>query len=63
MIDKTGLTGEYDWELPYDKANTDVLIRALRERLGLVVLKAKRTIEVLVHYCPVKRSWTNCKFM
>jgi uncharacterized protein (TIGR03435 family) len=49
VVDETGLTAEYDWDLPYNKAsNNRVILEALRDQLGLEVVKEKRRIEFLV---------------
>jgi len=48
VLDETGLKEKYDWDLPYDRANTDVLFSALREQLGLELRKAKKPMEVLI---------------
>lgn len=48
VVDETGLTAEYDWDLPYNRASNNVLVDAIRTQLGLEVIKAKRKIEFLV---------------
>jgi uncharacterized protein (TIGR03435 family) len=48
VVDETGLTAEYDWDLPYNKASNRVLFEALRDQLGLEAVKEKRRIEFLV---------------
>lgn len=53
VIDETGLTNGYDFELKWavggdERATTDALIRAVRERLGLELTVARRPVEVLV---------------
>lgn len=48
VIDKTGLTGEYDWELPYSHVDKNVLLKALSEKLGLELTETKQAIEMLV---------------
>ena len=48
VVAETGLSGRYDWELPYQPGNPDVLIASLRKRLGLVAERARRQIQVLV---------------
>jgi len=46
--DETGLKDKYDWDLPYNRAGSDVLVIALREQLCLELRKAKRPMEVLI---------------
>ena len=48
VVDETGLTAEYDWDLPYNRASNNLLVDAIRTQLGLEVVKAKRRIEFLV---------------
>jgi uncharacterized protein (TIGR03435 family) len=53
VIDETGLTNHYDFELKWkdegDKhSKSGVLVRAIREQLGLELKAAKRPVEVLV---------------
>lgn len=48
VVDKTGLTGEYDWELAYSRVDKDVLLSAVRERLGLEIVETKQPIEMLI---------------
>src|SRR5262249_44283228 len=48
VIDETGLTNTYDWELPYDKASDKVILQAIRDQLGLETLKEKRGVDVLI---------------
>jgi uncharacterized protein (TIGR03435 family) len=48
VIDKTGLVGEYDWELPYSRVDKTVLLTALREKLGLEITEMKQPIEMLI---------------
>ena len=48
VVDETGLTAEYDWDLPYNRASNNVLLEAIRTQLGLEAVKAKRRIEFLV---------------
>lgn len=48
VVDETGLTAEYDWDLPYNKAGNRVVLEALRDQLGLEALKEKRRVEFLV---------------
>lgn len=48
VIDNTGLSGEYDWELPYSRVDKTVLFNAVREKLGLEVTEMKQPIEMLI---------------
>ena len=48
VVDETGLSGDYNWELPYQPGQPDVTIRAVRERLGLELVKARRSVKMLV---------------
>ena len=48
VIDKTGLVGEYDWELPYSRVDKTVLFNAVREKLGLEITEMKQPIEMLI---------------
>jgi uncharacterized protein (TIGR03435 family) len=48
VVDETGLTGKYDWELPYQPGQPDVALKALKDNLGLELVKARRTINILV---------------
>jgi uncharacterized protein (TIGR03435 family) len=47
-IDKTGLTGEYDFKLAWDEANGPDLSTALREQLGLRMESEKVPISTFV---------------
>lgn len=53
VIDETGLTNHYDFELKWtvggdERATANALIRAVRERLGLELTVTRRPVEVLV---------------
>lgn len=48
VIDKTGLTSEYDWELPYSRVDKNILPAAVREKLGLELTETKQPIEMLI---------------
>ena len=54
VIDKTNLTGEYDWELQYSKVDKSVLFNSLREKLGLELTETKQAIEMLIIEPPKK---------
>ncbi len=47
VIDETGLTGRYDFQLSYDRTNPEDAIEAMR-KLGFKVEAARRPIEFLV---------------
>ena len=48
VIDETGLTGRYDFDLDYRDDGPNVLIDSLRERYGLILALGRRPIRVLV---------------
>jgi uncharacterized protein (TIGR03435 family) len=53
VLDETQLTNHYDFELRWDeqdreRPNTDALVKAAREQLGLELMPAKRPVEMLV---------------
>jgi uncharacterized protein (TIGR03435 family) len=50
VIDETGLTGMYDFELQDEMQGLDELRRALLERLALVLTRAKRDRPILAVY-------------
>ena len=47
VIDETKLTGEYNWELPYQHGKPEVTLTQLKA-LGLEVVKGKRPVNILV---------------
>ena len=47
VIDETKLTGEYNWDLPYQHGKPEVTMPQLKA-LGLEVVKAKRAVKILV---------------
>jgi len=47
MIDETKLTGEYNWNLPYQHGKPEATVPQLKD-LGLEVVKARRTVKILV---------------
>ena len=54
VLDETGLVGQYDWEFAYDPGNPESLLDAVRQKLGLQITAARRTIEVLVAQLPAR---------
>lgn len=48
VIDETGLTGLYDFELEYRDDGPAMLLDGLKEKYGLVLSPARRTIKMLV---------------
>ncbi|HUW31696.1 MAG TPA: TIGR03435 family protein [Planctomycetota bacterium] len=49
VIDETNLLGRYDWEATWPRgAKAKAIIHAVREQLGLQMLTARRTVEMLV---------------
>ncbi len=47
VIDETKLTGEYNWELPYQHGKPEATLQKLKD-LGLEIIKAKRPVKLLV---------------
>jgi uncharacterized protein (TIGR03435 family) len=48
VVDETGLSGDYNWELPYQPGQPEVTLQALKDRLGLELVKARRSVKMLV---------------
>ena len=48
VVDETGLSGEYNWELSYQPGQPELTLQAVKDRLGLELVKARRSIQVLV---------------
>lgn len=48
VVDETGLLGEYDWELPYQPGQPNMTLQAVKDRFGLELVKARRSINILV---------------
>jgi uncharacterized protein (TIGR03435 family) len=48
IVDETGLSGEYNWELPYQPRQPEGTLQAVRDRLGLELVKARRSVKMLV---------------
>jgi len=52
VLDETGLTGQFDWEMQYKDGDAESLMQALREQLGLDLTPARREVEILVVSTP-----------
>jgi uncharacterized protein (TIGR03435 family) len=48
VLDETGLTGRFDWQMEYKDGDAESFMQAVREQLGLDLTAAKREVEVLV---------------
>ncbi len=48
VVDQTALEGTYDWDIQYDEGNPSSLIQAVRDQLGLELIKTKLPVEFLV---------------
>jgi uncharacterized protein (TIGR03435 family) len=48
VADETGLGGRYDWDLSYDIGDKDILMKEVRDKLGLELTPATRPVRVLV---------------
>ncbi len=48
VVDETNLTAEYDWELPYQPGQPNVALQAVKDHLGLELVRARRSINMLV---------------
>jgi uncharacterized protein (TIGR03435 family) len=48
VIDETGLTGLYDFDLAWQQGNSESLQESLRDQLGLAIKKEVRNREYLV---------------
>ena len=58
VVDETGLSGRFDFELKWDAANPQSLIEAVRSQLGLALNPARRRVEYLVLDSAVRpRAW------
>jgi uncharacterized protein (TIGR03435 family) len=47
VVDETGWNGRYDFDLPYQPGQPEVVVRALAD-IGLEAVKARRTLPILV---------------
>jgi hypothetical protein len=47
VIDETKLSGEYNWNLPYQHGKPEATLAQLKD-LGFEVIKAKRPVNMLV---------------
>jgi uncharacterized protein (TIGR03435 family) len=47
VVDETGMTGHYDFDIPYQHGQPEVTTRALKD-IGLETVKAQRSVQVLV---------------
>lgn len=48
VLDETGLTGRFDWQMEYKDGDAESFLQAVREQLGLDLTPARREVEVLV---------------
>jgi uncharacterized protein (TIGR03435 family) len=48
VIDETGLTGFYDFQVKGEAQTTDEFLAMLRDQLGLIVTPARRGVEMIV---------------
>ncbi len=48
VVNETALEGRYDWDIQYDEAKPGSLIHAVRDQLGLELIKTKLPVEFLV---------------
>ena len=48
VINETNLSGKYDWDLIFDGGNRASLIEAVRNQCGLVLVRERRPVEVVV---------------
>lgn len=48
VVNETALQGIYDWDIQYDEGNPSSLIQAVRDQLGLELIKTKLPVEFLV---------------
>ncbi len=48
VVNETALEGIYDWDIQFDEHDPQTIIKAVRQQLGLELVKAKRPVEFLV---------------
>ncbi|MEW6593233.1 MAG: TIGR03435 family protein, partial [Candidatus Hadarchaeota archaeon] len=48
VVDESGLMARYDWELSYDPTDKEVLMKEIRDTLGLELALAVRPVRILV---------------
>ena len=48
IVDNTAFAGRWNWAIKYEPGDTESLVRAAREQLGLVLTPERRTIEMVV---------------
>jgi uncharacterized protein (TIGR03435 family) len=48
VVDETGLSGQYDFELRYDMKDPGSILSAIKEQFGFEVTPGKRSVEVLI---------------
>jgi uncharacterized protein (TIGR03435 family) len=48
VVDETGLTAEYDWDLVLSRADKNILINNVRDQLGLELIQSTRPVEMLI---------------
>ena len=54
VLNETGLQGTFDWNLRYQPGDPTVVIREVKQKLGLELIETTRSLQVLV----VEPSWS-----